>query len=466
LDLESTKVLCLLLVILAMAWSTCEYGGVAKGLFVNMFRVESILNRVFRRTMTSFMKMEDVSGEVVQPFAHASGKDYLLYIHIPFCESLCPYCSFHRCEYEKALAESYFKALRREIRLYQEHGFQFSSVYIGGGTPTVQMDLLIDLLAGIKLDHSLQEISVETNPNHITRDHLSQMRDAGVTRLSVGVQSFDNTILHRIGRLEKYGTSEVIQEHLANAIGVIDTLNVDLIFNIPIQTDADLEHDLRVVQFLKPDQITFYPLMTAPSVERTLGQMLGPIDYRKEQRQFKQIIDGLSESYQPSTAWCFSRSKGAIDEYIVDHDQYVGVGSGSFGFFNQTLHINTFSLVNYIEKLNRNELPISQIKSFETREQQYYCLLRRLFGLKIERNGFIAELEAIGSGHLQWVLSGLKMGGALEESQGYLKLTPKGMYIWVMAMREFFIAVDTLRDQFRFLPNTLGSGGSIDVPGN
>lgn len=88
------------------------------------------------------------------------------------------------------------------------------------------------------------------------------------------------------------------------------------------------------------------------------------------------------------------------------------------------------------------------------------------FGLKIERNGFIAELEAIGSGHLQWVLSALKMGGALEESQGYFKLTPKGMYIWVMAMREFFIAVDTLRDQFRFLPNTLGSGGSIDVPGN
>ena len=431
-----------------------------------MFRVEPILNRVFRRTMTSFMKMEDVSGGVVQPFAHAPGKDYLLYIHIPFCESLCPYCSFHRCEYEKALAESYFKALRREIGLYREHGFRFNTAYIGGGTPTIQMDLLLDLLADINSDHSLQGISVETNPNHITRNQLSQMKDAGVTRLSVGVQSFDDKILHHIGRLEKYGTSEIIQEHLADAIGMIDTLNVDLIFNIPIQSDANLEHDLRIVQFLKPDQITFYPLMTAPSVERTLLQMLGPIDYEKEQRQYKRIVHRLSESYHPSTAWCFSRSKGAIDEYIVDHDQYVGVGSGSFGFFNQTLHINTFSLGNYIEKLSRKELPISQIKSFEPREQQYYCLLRRLFGLKAECKHFIAELEASGKGHLQWVLSALKIGGALEESEGYFKVTPKGMYIWLMAMREFFIAVDTLRDQFRSPLNTTGSKCSIDLPRN
>jgi menaquinone C8-methyltransferase len=421
-----------------------------------MIGIEPILNRVFRNTMTSFMKMEDVSGGVVRPFAHAPDKDHLLYIHIPFCESLCPYCSFHRCEYEKALAERYYKALRCEINLYREHGFRFNAAYIGGGTPTVQMDLLLDLLSYLKSDHRLQEISVETNPNHITRTHMSQMRDAGVTRLSVGVQSFDDNILHHIGRLEKYGSSEMIQEHLASAIGIIGTLNVDLIFNIPIQSDISLENDLKIIQSLKPDQVTFYPLMTAPSVERTLNQMLGPIDYRKEQRQYKQIVNRLSESYRPSTAWCFSRTKGAIDEYILDHDQYVGVGSGSFGFFNQTLHINTFSLDNYIEKLSRYELPISQIKSFKARELQYYCLLRRLFGLRVESEKLILELEASGLGHLQWVLTALKMGGAIEEFEGYFKLTLKGMYIWVMAMREFFIAVDTLRDQFRFLPNIPG----------
>ena len=76
-----------------------------------------------------------------------------------------------------------------------------------------------------------------------------------------------------------------------------------------------------------------YPLMTAPSVEKTLNQMLGRMDYRNEERQYLHIVNQMCETYNQSTAWCFSRSSGSIDEYIIDHDEYVGVGSGSFGFF-------------------------------------------------------------------------------------------------------------------------------------
>jgi coproporphyrinogen III oxidase-like Fe-S oxidoreductase len=408
-----------------------------------------ILNYVFRKEMSAFLRPESVEEEVFQFSAPPSHDDYLLYIHIPFCESLCPYCSFHRCEYSARQTESYFQALYNEIDLYREHGFQFRSVYIGGGTPTIRMDLLMQLLGKITNAFPLREISVETNPNHLSKDHLDRMKDGGVNRLSVGVQSFDDDILHHIGRLEKYGSGHTIQKLLEKASGILETLNVDLIFNIPIQTDESLNHDLKVIHSLQPDQVTFYPLMTAPSVEKTLNQMLGRMDYRNEERQYLHIVNQMCETYNQSTAWCFSRSSGSIDEYIIDHDEYVGVGSGSFGFFNNTLHINTFSNATYIQKLKQRELPVSHVKQFTPKELQYYCMLRRLFALKTPARQLISELDALGPGHLSWLFQILTWGGALKKQQDFFHLTRKGQYIWIMAMREFFIAVDTLRDQFR-----------------
>gem|GEM_PF-1356871 len=222
-----------------------------------------------------------------------------------------------------------------------------------------------------------------------------------------------------------------------------------MIFNIPIQTEESLHHDLDVIHSLQPDQVTFYPLMTAPSVERTLKQMLGSMDYGREERQYHQLANRMCEIYHQSTAWCFSSAPGSIDEYIIDHDEYVGVGSGSFVFFNNTLHINTFSNKTYIQKLTQRALPISHFKQFTRRELQYYCLLRRLFAIQTPAGQLIKELSSLGPGHLGWLLNTLKWGGALKQHGEYLQLTRKGQYVWIMAMREFFIAVDTLRDQFR-----------------
>ena len=404
-----------------------------------MSLVSPILNYVFRKEMSAFLRPESIAEEVFQFSAPPAHSNYLLYIHIPFCESLCPYCSFHRSEYNAPLTEAYFQALNNEIDLYRRHGFQFKSAYIGGGTPTIRMDLLLKLLKKINNHFQLREISVETNPNHISRDHLYRMKDAGVNRLS---------------------SSSSIQHSLEQAAGILETLNVDLIFNIPIQTDQSLKQDLDVIQSLQPDQVTFYPLMTAPSVERTLNQMLGNMDYGNEERQYHHIVDRMCKRYTQSTAWCFSRKAGSIDEYIIDHDEYVGVGSGSFGFFNDTLHINTFSNETYIQKLTQHELPVSHIKQFTPRELQYYCLLRRLFALKTPGRQFLSELNSLGPGHLSWLLRVLEWGGAMKKQDDFFHLTRKGQYIWIMAMREFFIAVDTLRDQFRGQLEQAGPAGS------
>lgn len=399
--------------------------------------------------MTSLLNVEAVAADNLYQLPDGRHKDYLLYLHTPFCESLCPYCSFHRCEYQATLVETYFRALKEEISIYRQNGFRFRSAYIGGGTPTIRMDLLVDLIESIQNEQALEELSIETNPNHLAVEQLQLLKAVGVNRLSVGVQSFDDQVLHHIGRLEKYGSSQTIIRALSQAQGIIDTLNVDLIFNIPIQTDQSLRHDLDVIHSLKPDQVTFYPLMAAPSVERTLNQMLGPLDFFQEQRQYQTILAKMSADYIASTAWCFSRSRTAVDEYLVEHDEYVGLGSGSFGFFNGRLFINTFSIGEYNRKLLRGEWPLHKLKTFAPRELRYYLLLRRLFSLQVKAPSLEAELRSLGASNPKWLLNGLRLLGLFDREADTIKMTEKGMYFLIMAMREFFIAVDTIRDQYR-----------------
>jgi coproporphyrinogen III oxidase-like Fe-S oxidoreductase len=116
-------------------------------------------------------------------------------------------------------------------------------------------------------------MSIETNPNHLQPDTLARYRDAGVTRLSVGVQSFDDGLLAGMDRLEKYGDGDLIRERLATAHGIFPTLNVDMIFNLPGQSLDLLDADLSALLALDVDQVSFYPLMTAPTARHKMEKI-------------------------------------------------------------------------------------------------------------------------------------------------------------------------------------------------
>jgi coproporphyrinogen III oxidase-like Fe-S oxidoreductase len=413
-----------------------------------MYIIEPILNRVLRRSMRSVLRFDDAAGRPV-PRAPAGQQRCLLYVHIPFCESLCPYCSFHRFVFEEQLAQSYFDALMREIEMYRDLGYCFTGMYVGGGTPTIMPEPLLELVRFARKELGVKEISVETNPNHVTPAYLDPLSRAGINRLSVGVQSFDDTILRAIGRYEKYGSGQETFERLQQASGMFDTLNIDLIFNMPLQSKESLKNDLELIDRLTADQVTFYPLMTAPSVADRLAATLGPIDYKQEKRMYLQIIDHMRRNYQSSTAWCFSRQKAMIDEYIIDYDSYVGVGSGAFGYFNNCIYINTFNLNEYIERVRGGRLATGLVKQFTRRETLHYLLLMKLFATELPKTFFETGQGQDFKKSLWPEMALLRLCGALREESDRLVLTEQGRYFWVMAMREFFIAVDTMRDVCR-----------------
>jgi coproporphyrinogen III oxidase-like Fe-S oxidoreductase len=372
----------------------------------------------------------------------------LLYLHIPFCDQLCPYCSFNRIQFDLALARRYFRCLRKEIRIYASLGYNFDSLNVGGGTPTILPDELEATLRLVKELWSIDHISTETNPNHLRPELLSRLRELGVKRLSVGVQSFDDRVLRKIGRYEKYGSGRQIQRQLRAARGVFETLNIDLIFNFPYQNDEMLLADLKTAKAIRADQITVYPLMS-PRAGAPSG------DGNSRERAFYSLIQReLTDAYRPSSAWCFTRrASGAagrdrfIDEYIVDNDSYAGLGSGSFGYINGTLYSNTFDISKYITLLDGGDLPVVARKKFSKPEQIRYDFLMKLFGGSLSRSYLEGKYRGLAILHVWKELLFFSAAGAIKVKNNEIRLTDKGYYLWVVLMREFFTGVNIFREQ-------------------
>ena len=373
-----------------------------------------------------------------------------LYIHVPFCEELCPYCSFNRVEFQPGLAKRYFDALRKEILMYRDLGYNFKALYVGGGTPTISIEELASTIRLIRKTYGIIEISVETNPNHLTKTNTSLLKDLGVDRLSVGVQTFDNDLLKSLKRHYKYGSGEEIKERLKQTQGIFHTLNVDMIFNFPTQTRAMLEKDLSTIISLGVDQVTYYPLMSSTRTQEIMSKELGGVvDYSRGREFYTVVTDALSSFYRASTAWCFSRHDAVIDEYAVNFDEYAGLGSGSIGHLGRSAYANTFDIESYIEKVNRGILPITAKRDFTLQEMLSYDFLMKLFGLSLDIDSLNAK-HGVNTYHYLWQeILFFRLVRGLNKRGNRLLLTKRGRYYWFLMMREFFIGVNNFRDYCR-----------------
>lgn len=409
-----------------------------------------IVTKIAKRQFARALKFEEGVLPVLPICDDA--KQRLLYIHIPFCEELCPYCSFHRVRFEETLCRNYFAALINEIRLYREKGYSFTGIYVGGGTPTVLIDELAALLQYAKETFPIREISVETNPHHLTPKNIAVLQQAGVNRLSVGVQTFNDELLKKIGRYEKYGSGEVIARQLDDIRNSFDTVNADMIFNFPSQTEQMLNYDLDMLLGLNMQQITFYPLMVSTITQRLMEETIGRVDFNKEKKLFNLIIRRLGHDYDSSSAWCFSRKKNIkslIDEYVVDYDEYAGLGSGAIGYLAGTCYANTFDINKYITALNQNKTPLMACRNFDLKDQISYDFLMKLFSTKMNVAALEEKYKGIFLKSLWKELIAFTLAGSFRYFPPNLHLTRRGRYLWVIMMREFFIAVNNFREYCR-----------------
>lgn len=409
---------------------------------------ERLLTSVVKSSNDRYLKLSPTDVRTLP--RPVEGRKYMLYVHIPFCTRLCPYCSFNRFPFTEARALPYFDSLKRELQMVADLGYDFESMYIGGGTPTVMIDKLVEIIDMAKSLFSIREVSCESNPDHLVPSILEPLVDR-VQRFSVGVQSFDDTLLKQMDRLDKYGSGEEILGRLKDIAGTFHSLNVDMIFNFPSQTPEMLAHDVAMLNESGCNQTTLYPLMASPVVRESLKRSVGEVSYDREYELYKVLDAGLAEKFSPASAWTFSRTGGGmIDEYIVDYEDYVGIGSGAFSFIDGTLWVNTFSLREYSRRIGEGLPGAVAKRQFSEHERMRYRFMMGLFGLELDKKAFARDFGVSIERGLPVEMAFMRTVGAFDVNNAErATLTPKGRYLLVTMMREFFIGVNGVRDQAR-----------------
>ncbi len=391
----------------------------------------------------------------------APGQAYTLYVHVPFCERLCPYCSFNRFPYREERARTYFKALRKEMQLLKDKGYDFESAYIGGGTPTVDIDELCETIDLARDMFSIKEVNSETNPNHLIPEYLDKLKGR-IQRLSVGVQSFDDGLLRQMDRYEKYGCGAEIFEHIGEAAPYFESLNVDMIFNFPSQTEDILVSDCEKIALCGCHQTTFSPLYQSGATTRKMESVLGKMDYNKE-RRFYHILDGIlcggDEPYfERRTLWTFNRLDEnlerrqhlEVDEYAVAYEECVGIGSGSITHLGDNLFVNTFDLEEYADIVNAGRLPLMGCTDLPVRDLMRYKFLLPLYSLRFDKHEFERDFGVSVERGLPVEMAFMRANKAFAtDNADELTLTPAGRYLTVVLYRQYLAGLNNLREQAR-----------------
>lgn len=369
--------------------------------------------------------------------APKQGKKYFLYIHIPFCTSLCPFCSFHRFKLHEETARKYFELLRKEMRMAAELGYDFDSAYFGGGTTTILPDELEKTIQLAKELFSIREISCEADPDHVNLQSITKAK--GIDRLSIGVQTFNNKHLEHIGRLKKFGRGEEQYEKIKEALEHFDLVNIDMIYNFPGQTMEELLEDVAKVRSLNPPQITFYPLMYAPFTGKSLQASIGKPSHESEAEFYTALTQQMTEPYTQRTSWTFEKeAQGMIDEYVINNDEYVGIGSGAFSFLDGVLYANSFSLKEYAEKVGSGQSSISKSTRFGSMSIKKYRMMIEMFGF----NGWPKNRPFIE-------YNALKLLGAVKGKGENAEVTPRGKFLLSVMMKCFYNGMDYIREEMR-----------------
>jgi coproporphyrinogen III oxidase-like Fe-S oxidoreductase len=270
--------------------------------------------------------------------------------------------------------------------------------------------------------------------------------------MSVGVQSFDDLLLRQMDRFDKYGSGEELFESISRARGLFHSLNVDMMFNFPSQTEEMLRRDARMLVDTGCNQTTFYPLMASPDTARSLSRQIGRLDRTREYSLYRTIDEELAGSFEPASAWTFSQEKGGmIDEYIVDYDEYLGIGSGAQSFLAGRLFTNTFSLSDYAARVGSGKLAVTSAgNQYSRHDMMRYRFVTDLFGLSLDKARFEADFGVPVERALWAEVSFMRSVGAFEADDARcFTLTRVGRYLLIVMMREMLTGSNRLRDEAR-----------------
>lgn len=316
--------------------SICKNNHITGGTML-VQKSKQFMRKSFESTMYTFQE---------RPRADLDG-NFGVYVHVPFCRSLCNFCPFYKIRFQPALKDAYLQAMLAEIEQTRMRG-KARWMYMGGGTPNVLSAQEIgQIITAIRAKCELDSIGMELLPALADRDYLQGLHEAGVNKLSIGVESLTDSVLHSTGR--KNAKAQHIHQLVQDALALEMWVNLDLMVGLEHQDATAFLNDLRMAAEMRPAQITIYPFMIIRGLQATPSM--------PDDDQFD-LIDQAAEilaaqGFSRAGIWTFTRREelgdtvydSSRDELVQD---YIGFGPAAFSTYDQWKIVNP-DLYSYLQ---------------------------------------------------------------------------------------------------------------------
>lgn len=374
-------------------------------------------------------------------------KKFGIYVHIPFCKKKCKYCDFISFSCFEEKEEEYVNCLIKEIE-NKKCSNVVSTIYIGGGTPSIiDSKNIIKILETIFSNFNVlddAEITIEINPGTVTKEKLQDYKNAGVNRLSIGLQSAENRILELIGRIHTY--EDFLKTYnLSREIG-FKNINVDLMLAIPTQTEKELISSVEKIIELNPEHISLYSLILEEGTELeslVSKKELELLDEKIERKMYwdtKKLLE--KNGYNHYEISNFSK-KGFESNHNMDcwnQEEYLGIGLASHSYFENKRFSNIDNLNKYLENINNSDfeknIELHEIQDKPNKMKEFMMIgLRKIDGVKI--SDFEKKFRINPLFYFRFEISKLTDDDLIEVDLDNIKLTKNGLDLANQVFEEF-----------------------------
>ncbi|HGC9427571.1 TPA: radical SAM family heme chaperone HemW [Streptococcus agalactiae] len=367
------------------------------------------------------------------------------YVHIPFCTQICYYCDFSKVFIKNQPVDAYLQALIREFRSYDIT--ELRTLYIGGGTPTsisaVQLDYLLTELSRDLNLNTLEEFTIEANPGDLTVDKIEVLQKSAVNRVSLGVQTFNDKHLKRIGR--SHNEAQIYSTIDALKTAGFQNISIDLIYALPGQTMDDVRSNVAKALSLNIPHLSLYSLIlehhTVFMNKMRRGKLHLPTE-DLEAEMFEYIISEMErngfEHYEISN---FTKPGFESRHNLMywDNVEYYGVGAGASGYLDGIRYRNRGPIQHYLKGVSEGNARLSEevLSKNEMMEEELFLGLRKKEGVSIGK--FEQKFGMSFEKRYGQIVQELQSDGLLKENNGFIQMTKKGLFLGDTVAEKFIV---------------------------
>ena len=377
-------------------------------------------------------------------------KNLGIYVHIPFCKKKCEYCDFVSYSGIENLQKEYVDALISDIKNSSKlvSNYKIDTIYFGGGTPSyIESKYIVDILRVIKKNYKVTknaEITIEVNPGTIDKKKLSDYKQAGINRLSIGLQSTHNRLLELIGRIHNY--EEFLDTYEAALEVGFDNINVDLMLALPTQSLDEMVSSVRRIISLKPEHISLYSLIleeNTPLYRKVQSGEVELTDEKLERHMYwrtKQLLEQAGYNQYEISNFAKEGYESKHNMNCWNQNEYLGFGLAAHSYLKDKRFSRITNINEYIKNIKENNFDkniiVEEEQNRESKAKEYMLLgFRKLEGISISE--FERKFELNPLFYFRFEISKLEKEGLIEVDLDNIKLTKRGLDLANLVFEEF-----------------------------